>query len=486
MTKTGPNEQRAISREHCGFYNAVVIGAIYEFSDSSFDIWSTRSYYGAVKRCIDKYPTLSVVVRDMHTDAAFFEHVPTMNMDDHISVVGKADIDAFPSKEGDDDDKMTKIEMLLPSILDRPWPASQPPWKIVILPLSSSKQQCKERTSCFVAFSFSHALGDGMIALAFHRTFIDGIFDSVDRDCSTVATPVSEFPASFDTAKNFPISWGYLLGPLIAVILPKFIADMLGLRATTSAVNSDTWTGARMYYDPGSFHSCIRLVEIQGPEIKILLQAAKNNGARLTGTLNQSIIRALSSAIPRSEAINFVSGTAVNMRRAVGISNDEMGFFVNAWYDLHERDDAWGSHWSEKTWADARSLTEKLASCAVVLQDQPVGLLRYIPSITKWTKSKVGRERDDSYEVSNLGAFEAITSRDPSDGGQCKITEMIFTRSANVISSPITVSVASVKDGSMVIALGWQPGALGVPLESESKFVDGLCTFLKEDLQSLR
>jgi hypothetical protein len=122
------------------------------------------------------YPSLSVVVQDMHTDAAFFECVPTINLEDHISIVGEIDVNALASKEGDDDE-MTKIETLLPSILDRSWPVSQPPWRIVVLPLSSSKQQGREQTRCFIAFSFSHALGDGIIALAFHRTFRDGIFD---------------------------------------------------------------------------------------------------------------------------------------------------------------------------------------------------------------------------------------------------------------------------------------------------------------------
>ncbi|KAI1854387.1 hypothetical protein JX265_012421 [Neoarthrinium moseri] len=484
VDKTGPNEQRTISREHCGFYNAVVIGAIYEFSGSGIDVRSSRSFYGAVKRCVDKYPSLSVVVRDMHTDAAFFERVARINLEEHICIVGEDDVKTLATTDSDDDD-LKKIEALLPSVQDRPWPTSPPPWRVIVLPLSSPELPNSEQRRCFVAFSFSHALGDGISALAFHRTFKDGIFDQVDEDCSALEITLADYPAPFDTAKNLPISWGFLLGPFLAVLLPKFVSDLLGERATTSAVGAKTWTGTKMFFDPKSFRSCIRLIDIQHPEVENMLRVARTNGARLTATIHQSIVRALSRAIPRREAANFVSGTAVNMRRAVGVSDDEMGFFVNACFESHDRDDAWASPWNERTWASARSLTEKLAECAVTLEDQPVGLLRYIPSIRSWTAAKIGKERDSSYQVSNLGAFEAAAPCNPSRAGRCDITKMVFSRSADATSAPLEFSVVSVKGGSMVISVGWQPGAIGIPVESEPAFVEGLVAFLVEDLQNI-
>ncbi|KAF7555991.1 hypothetical protein G7Z17_g1711 [Cylindrodendrum hubeiense] len=478
MRFASPNEQRVISREYYGFSNAIVVGAIYEFSGSPIDARASKSFFGAVKRCIDKHPSLSVTIQNMHTDAAFFERVETINLETHISVVGESDTSAVASKERDE---MGKIETLLPSILDRPWPTSVPPWRIVVLPLAP--REGRENTRCFIAFSFSHALGDAMIALAFHRTFRDGIFDQIEEDCSSLATPVADFPAPFDTAQNFPISWGFLLGPLIAVLLPKIVAEALGFRATTSLVNSGTWTGARMFFEPESFHSCLKLIEIQGPEVENVLRVARKNGAKLTATVHQSIVRALSRAIPTSEAANFVSGSAVNMRRAVGKSNDEMGFFTNACYGIHNRQD-WASPLSDEAWACARSLTEKLAQCAVTLQDQAVGLLRYVPSIKKWTAAKMGKHRDSSYELSNLGTFAAVP-QDPA-GDQCSITKMVFSRPANTTSAPITFSSVSVKGGSLVISVAWQPGAFGIPVESESVFIDGICTFVKEDLENLK
>lgn len=481
---TGPNEQRTISREYFGFYKTLVIGGIYEFTGSHVDIRSSRSFYGAVKKCVDQHPTLSVVVRDMDTDVAFFERVSTLIPEDHISIIEDVAVDETIA-EKQDEDEMKRLEARLPNILDQPWPSSRPPWKIVVLPISAVNRPPEEPTRCFIGFAFSHALGDGISALAFHRTFNAGIFERIDKECSTFATPESDFPAPFDTKKNFSISWGFLLAPLIAVYLPKFIAEFFGLRASVSIVSPETWTGTKMFFEPEVFNTCLRVIEIPSHDVENALRAARKNQARLTGALHQSITRGLSLALPREIANKFASGTAVNMRRAIGKSDNEMGLYVNACYNSHERDDVRESPWSRKAWDNAQAITEKLATAAVTLHDQPVGLLRYVPSIKKWTAGKIGQERDCSYELSNLGAFDATTAHDPVTGARCKITHIVFTRPADATAPPVSISVASVKGGSMVITISWQSGAFGIAPESESAAVESLCDWLKEDLKRL-
>ncbi|ETS85174.1 hypothetical protein PFICI_03199 [Pestalotiopsis fici W106-1] len=485
MRFASPNELRVISREYHGFYNAIVVGAIYEFRSSNFDVHSSCSFYGAVKHCIDKHPTLSAIVRDQHTDKAYFERVPTINLEEHIDIVTESDAGPSNAREKANSET-TIIESLLPAILDKPWPSDIPPWRATIVPLKSGERG-QDHPRCFIAFSFSHALGDGRNGFLWHRTFRDGIFDRVDEAAGTsLTTPRGEFPAPFDTPESLPISWGFLLRPLIAVLLPNFLAEFLGFRPTTSHVDPSTWTGSRMFREPGPFNSCLRLIEIDAAATQKVLQLARGHGAKLTGTMIQSFARGLSKAIPRSEATRLISGMAVNMRRAVPNTSDEMGFFVGACYETHERQDDWASPWTEKTWANARSLTEKLAEAAVTLHDQPVGLLRYVPSITKWTASKIGQERDSSFDVSNLGAFEATLPGISDDHSRCKITDMVFTHSPAVTSAPLTVSAVSVKGSRLMITIAWQPGALGIPRESEAGFVEELGTFVKKDLESLQ
>ena len=60
----------------------------------------------------------------------------------------------------------------------------------------------------------------------------------------------------------------------------------------------------------------------------------------------------------------------------------------------------------EDTWNSARSITRSLAESATKREDQPLGLLRYAPSIRGWLQGKLGSRRDSSYEVSNLGVLD--------------------------------------------------------------------------------
>jgi hypothetical protein len=209
------------------------------------------------------------------------------------------------------------------------------------------------------------------------------------------------------------------------------------------------------------------------------LRLSRTHDAKLTATIHQLIIRALSNALPDCNITNFVSGTALSMRGAVGASFYEWGLYVSGYYEVHPRVDAATGHLvSDAVWAAASSMTKNLAECAVMLQDQAIGLLRYAPSIRSWTLGKIGGQRDCSYEVSNLLVFDGSGQEN-----QCKIMKMVFCQPATPSSAPLVFNFVSVKGGSLMCAVNWQEGALGIPLEKETAFVDEICLSLRADFE---
>lgn len=470
----GPNERRTISREELGFYNALVVAAIYEVASEDIDVNLTQTFIPPLQHCILTYPYLSVVVKDKHTEKPTYEGVSSINLQDHISII----------HDNDSHGEMATLQKILPPILDRPWPADIPPWRIVVLPLAAPDGSSVTR--CFIAFAFSHTLGDGMVGPAFHRAFLDAWRQNTGTDekrSFLVTPPTRTLPAPFDTPERLRISWKFLLGPLIAVYLPKFLAGILGLRAAASTVNAGSWTGSRVFFDPAAFHSRVRLFEIEAPILQNALRVSRNHDAKLTATVHQLIVRALSKAIPNRDITNFVSQTAVDMRGSIDTPGYTWGLFVSGHYEVIPRLMHVTPTLSDEMWAAASSMTKKFAECATRLQDQSIGLLRYAPSIRNWTLGKVGQPRDGSYEVSNLLAF------DDTDGGashKYKITKMVFAQPANVPSAPLVFNIISVKGGSLVCAVSWQAGALGMPLEEEDSFVDGICSSLQADFEALR
>ncbi|RJE23100.1 hypothetical protein PHISCL_04547 [Aspergillus sclerotialis] len=477
MRLASPNERRTISREDLGFYNALIIGAVYEVQSKELDVNSAQSFISPLKYCIQKYPYLSVVVKDKHIEKPSYEAVSSINLENHLSII--------QDDKSSSDYETAEFEKVLPPILDRPWPTDIPPWRIVVLPLTSPHGSAVAR--CFIAFSFSHTLGDGMVGLAFHRTFLEAWQQTAGReekDSFLVTPPARTLPEPFDTPERLPISWKFLLAPLLAAYLPKSVGQIFGLRAAASTIDVGTWTGSRFFCEQDSIPiSRVKILEIDPPLVQNALQMSRKHDSKLTGTIHQFIVRALSKSIPNRDVTNFVSQTAVDMRGSIGTPAYTWGLFVSGYYEVHPRP----SNVSEpplpnEMWAAAGSMTKKLAECAKSLQDQAIALLRYAPSIRNWTLGKIGQERDSSYEVSNLLAFDG---GDSDANNNCNISKMVFAQPANVLSAPLAFNIVSVKGGSLICTVSWQAGALDVPVEQEQSLVDDICSSIRADFEAL-
>lgn len=462
----GPNERRTISREDAGFYYSIIIGGVYE-SGKDCDLSNPASLYHPLQRCIEEHPYLSVTVGDMHTDKAYYQRVPTIDLNDHIQIASYSD----------SDDDLSRIEKVLASNLDVPLPRRAPPWRIIVLPLQSN---------VLIAFTYSHMMGDGPTGSAFHRTFLRALRDGA-KDGNPVAiinTPTKGLSEPFDTPQRLPISWTYLLSPLIALVLPSFLSKALRVRSSASPVNAGTWTGSVISFDPKSTPSRVKIRELEAHLLDKVLSASRMHEAKLTGVLQQIIARALSKAVKDSSVTNFISQTSINMRAAIGTSNDEMGEFVSGSYLIHSRSDS-SQPFSDTNWAAATQATHELSESASTLRDQAVGLLRFLPSIRKWTLSKLGQARDCSFEVSNIGALKDQDREAAASKKQPIISKLVFAQPGHVISAPLAFNFASVTGGNLVYTVSWREGALGMHKDEESAFVDEICLSMDQDLRFL-
>ncbi|VUC38205.1 unnamed protein product [Clonostachys rosea] len=465
-----PGEQRCIAREVLGLYNCVVVGAIYKLPSGFGSPIQPEAFFHPLRRCVREHPFLSVIVRDIQTDKPFYEQVPTLQLSQHVSLLAPSDQDVTVA-----------IQAALAPELDRPFIDGAPPWRIVVLPL------IQEPSSCFIAFSYSHVLGDGTSGAAFHRTFLKALAEGgtiqVDRTSETAPASLKLLAPPFDTPARLPISWGFLLGPLIASFLPAFICRLFGIHDAASHVDNGTWTGGPNAQWGGNLATRIIVKEIQAPVLDKALQAARLHDAKLTAILQALIAGALSRAIPDPKITNFVSQTVLNMRPAVGISADQMGNMTSAAYPVYPRSSSQDGTFSDKDWAVARDATRELAENASRLRDQAIGLLRFVMSVRMWMLGKLGQRRECSFELSNLGALEF--GHYP-DGPGAKITRVIFSQTASAISVPINFNFSAMKDGEgLIYTVTWQKGALNIAEQDEDNFVEGLCESLRQGLGNL-
>ncbi|KAK3311959.1 alcohol acetyltransferase [Apodospora peruviana] len=470
LRHASPNEQRTITREHLNFYHNVIIGAVYEFGDR-FHVESRHSYIAPVRRCVEEHPFLNVVVGDRHTEKAFYQLATTFNLEDHITV----------SDRVSDDNYWTEVEGVLRTSVDKPLSPSSPLWRVIVIPLP-------KRNSALIAFVYSHSILDGPSGVAFHRSFLTAVRSAQNDNSPYITTPETfTLGEQFDTPKRFTISWLFLLGPLLGLFLPTFLVNWLGITGNVTAPDKGTWTGSDIFFDEAKGpRTKLVLREIDAKLVENALRASREHGVRLTGVLHQLMVRALSKAFAQHTTsgpiTNFISQTAIDMRRAAGIPATEMGEFASGVYVTHPVIDetTWKGPLTEEEWAAARASTAKFADAASRLRDQPVGLLRYLPSMRKWMTGKLGKRRDCSYELSNVGAFVDHDEGEADGEGKTKITKMVFAQPGMVIGCPICLNVASVKGGSLVYTISWPAGALGVPEGvDEDELIRGVCDSLK-------
>jgi len=486
----------------------VVVAAVYELADEEarIDTASLQTFIRPLKQIVQQHAWLWAVVKDKSTEKSYYAAVSSLDLAHHV---------VLTDREVNDTDG---VAALIRSSLDEPLPDGLPPWRVTVarLPPIPASDSTPQKTRCLIAFAFSHVLGDGMTGLAFHHSFLEAWQSSLlpstdgvpETSTRVTCTATQSLPEPFDTPARLPISWGFLLGPLIAALLPKPIAHFFGLRAHANTIDAGTWTGTKIFQRAGSprkgasavagegrgpvgEHTKLRILEIDATVLQGVLCACRAHDAKLTALLQQLIVRALSSCSWLREGAeapaNFASQSAVNMRRSVHHPALQWGLYATAYYELHPRVAAahptGSSTLPDAAWEAAAATTRRLADQATRLTDQPMALLRYAPSVRGWVAGHLGQRRDGSFDVSNLGVFDGRGAEEKEATG--RISKTVFAQPANVMSSPLTFNVITAHRGSLVCAVTWQEGALGVGVEREEELVDGICESLEADFKGI-
>ncbi|KAK5064419.1 hypothetical protein LTR84_000252 [Exophiala bonariae] len=455
LRAASPNERRCIARDYLDFYRGLAVGGTYDFSDGS-NLSCPSTYTRGLQKCIERHPQLSVVTINAESNSPYFEHYPKVDLEQHLQHLDKC------KKDGDED---KAIQNALPGILDTKLLPSIPAWKVFILPLSEKR--------CFIAFFYSHTLGDGMSGLAFHQTLLSGLEVSHIENELPPSTRSKDIGPASDTPRNLPITWPFFLRTLLGIFLPKPLLSILGLEALNNAVTSATWTGSPVFYNAEKHTTGVRTITIDGTIVSRVLRVSRSHGVKLTGLLHQLIVGALSEFLPQSADISqFVAQTSLSLRGALNISGDKIGNFISADTATLPKNNKMRCEAEAKVnWSSAKAITERLAAVSKDLRNHPIGLLPYVSDMRSWTLSKVGGSRDCSYEVSNLTSFRPV-----SPGGRATIVKMVFCQPASVTGAPLSFNVVSVANGPLSIAVSWQLGALGFDAgEDEREIVEIVC-----------
>ena len=107
-------------------------------------------------------------------------------------------------------------------------------------------------------------------------------------------------------------------------------------------------------------------------------------------------------------------------------------------------------------WSVVRSCKKVIDARATSPANQNTPLLRFLKDYRKWFKKRIGKRREGSFEVSNIGVMDGGIEK----GGAARFRRIIFSQSASVTGPAYCFCVATTKGADMAIALSWQKGIL--------------------------
>jgi hypothetical protein len=162
----------------------------------------------------------------------------------------------------------------------------------------------------------------------------------------------------------------------------------------------------------------------------------------------------------------------VNIRHwlPASIDNDSFGTWIDATSLYFRRAQA-----SEFSWDEARRSREQIMAY-LASEGQAINVAKFktIPDMREFFQSRVGKERNSSFDVSNLGVVKAA-----SEDSEWEIGRTVFSRSAWVTGSAFTVGVVTGGDGCLVLGFVWQEGVVG------REIVDGVVEMVERQVDIL-
>jgi hypothetical protein len=335
-----------------------------------------------------------------------------------------------------------------------------PLWRVIVVlrppqdltsPIDQRKDDAGTEESVFeVGFFYHHAIGDGKSGAAFHMDFLNTLNALAGTDTlsnieaeGVIVPPNLDLLPSLEEARAWPLSMMFIARQIFKeYVLPD---------------NPLLWTGPTVQFSPEHLPKTRLLtLFVDSQTVARLTQWCRQNGVTITPLLSVVIARLLASRRPTK---GLLAGTiAISLRRLTGIDDRKIVNHVASvtanFSTFPKSGYLFSSGSTPFDWSVVRSCKKVIDSVAMSPANQDTALLRFLKDYSGWFKKRIGKRREASFEVSNIGVVAGGMERDAT----AKFSRIIFSQSASVTGPPYCFSIATANGGDMAIALTWEDG----------------------------
>lgn len=398
----------------------------------------------------------------------YFARLPSIDLRTCVEFISRKDEEEKEVSEGGEGERDEELDALLTEQHNRDFKqdeGTKPFWRLVIL--HSPEKNAGDFTASWV---FHHALADGTSALVFHRHFLSALqqvagstssSETTDADVNPIVpSPNTPLLPPLEALHPLPISALFLAKALLGSLFPSWFAP----RA------AKLWTGAPISNSASQTRACFQSVVLSAATTKALREASRCERTTVTAALQCIVASSLLCTLDAQQYESVKVDGPISLRRFLRWEG-EGGLeeqFVNAMGQygyVHSRSiptpPSSALAGSTFSWASARAVRAAISrELDKNGRDSVVGLLRHVPDMHKFFLGKVGRERESSFELSNLGVYKADSGEGEREGEGWKIRRMVFSQCPNVAGAAFATSVVTGGDGCAVLGFSWCEGVV--------------------------
>lgn len=472
---SGNLEKFSTARHHLGFYNNVGCSAAYTRLSSELRL--ENLIFHALRMVINQHPVLSAIPVDEDTKSPYFVRLPEVDLRTCLEFVERSNNAA---KDDEPDVELDEVVAAQHNKNFKEEVGSRPFWRLVIL---HKKNDTRTFTASWI---YHHAIGDGTSGLVFHRSFLAALRSIDAKEASTNVDPVVKPPRTpllpaLEDSHPLPLSMSYLAKAQWADWFPK--------------KKEGLWAGGKITSDPEAMKTHFTTRVFSKDTTQKLVRLSRENKTSLTGTLQCLVAAALLFNLDATQYNRLHVDGAISLRRFLTLPDqangqridDQIGTWSSQYLYDHKRLTTKAESVLDLfSWDEAKRVREEITKeLNKNLKDSVVGLLRFVSNVHGYFSKKVGGDRTDSFEFSNVGVFEPWKWEEGendgagSGGEKWNIGRVVFSQCAPVAGAAFEVSVVTGGDECLVLGFSWAEGVV------ETKLLEGVMESLRDGVEGL-
>ena len=412
--------------------------------------------YQALEAIIAQHPVLSAIPIDEDKPYTSFVRLPQIDVQRTVVFVTRKH-----NSQDDGDGADSQLDEIIEEQHNTDFKehyGELPFWRVIVL------HHAETLSNFAVSFIFHHALCDGASGLAFHRAFLSALNAASEHDIAlTGAGSSSMDPIVYPPKSPLLLSLEEFHPlPLSLTFFAKTIWNEFFARAPQRV-----WTALPITDSMAMRQTRFLSFSLSVNTTQVLLKASRTNSTSLTASIEVIIAQVLfKHLIPENYSVLVAQG-AISLRRFLPqdvIDDDSLGTYVSTYKFVHQRpsDDPSHGHLpiaEPFSWDEARRVKTAIdTELAKKGNDSVIGLLRYAGDLITFLKKKIGKEREQSFEVSNIGVFKSASNN---QGDKLwSIGRMVFSQCSNVAGPALNFSMVTGGDGRLTMGISWLEGVV--------------------------